>query len=109
VFLTVRTPAARDGKVGADLGHLFAAAKSVARSLAAPGSSSTRARARLEPRATSRACSMPSDPHQSGTVLTHRQLLSAVWGFGCSEPLDLLKPAISRLRQKLEDDRRTLA
>jgi two-component system KDP operon response regulator KdpE len=40
----------------------------------------------------------------AGLVLTHRQLLSAVWGFAYSDATELLKPAISRLRQKVEDD-----
>ncbi len=40
----------------------------------------------------------------AGLVLTHRQLLSAVWGFEYIDSSDLLKPTISRLRQKVEDD-----
>jgi DNA-binding response OmpR family regulator len=40
----------------------------------------------------------------AGLVLTHRQLLSAVWGFAYSDATDLLKPTISRLRQKVEED-----
>ncbi len=40
----------------------------------------------------------------AGTVLTHSQLLVAAWGFAYSEATDLLKPAISRLRQKIEED-----
>jgi two-component system KDP operon response regulator KdpE len=40
----------------------------------------------------------------AGLVLTHRQILSAVWGFAYSDATELLKPAISRLRQKVEDD-----
>ena len=40
----------------------------------------------------------------AGLVLTHRQLLSAVWGFAYSDATELLKPTISRLRQKVEDD-----
>jgi two-component system, OmpR family, KDP operon response regulator KdpE len=39
-----------------------------------------------------------------GMVLTHSQLLTAVWGFAYSEATELLKPAISRLRQKVEED-----
>ncbi|HTK10557.1 MAG TPA: response regulator transcription factor [Ktedonobacteraceae bacterium] len=39
-----------------------------------------------------------------GMVLTHAQLLSAVWGFAYSDATDLLKPTISRLRQKIEED-----
>jgi DNA-binding response OmpR family regulator len=37
-------------------------------------------------------------------VLSHQQLLSAVWGFAYSDASELLKPAISRLRQKIEED-----
>lgn len=37
-------------------------------------------------------------------VLSHRQLLSAVWGFAYSDATELLTPTISRLRQKIEDD-----
>jgi len=40
----------------------------------------------------------------AGTVLTHGQLLTSVWGFAYSEATELLKPAISRLRQKIEED-----
>jgi DNA-binding response OmpR family regulator len=40
----------------------------------------------------------------AGLVLTHRQLLSTVWGFAYADETDLLKPAISRLRQKVEED-----
>jgi DNA-binding response OmpR family regulator len=40
----------------------------------------------------------------AGMVLTHSQLLTAVWGFAYSEATELLKPAISRLRQKVEED-----
>jgi DNA-binding response OmpR family regulator len=40
----------------------------------------------------------------AGLVLTHRQLLSAVWGFEYGDATELLKPTISRLRQKVEDD-----
>ena len=40
----------------------------------------------------------------SGLVLTHRQLLTAVWGFAYSDATELLKPTISRLRQKVEED-----
>ena len=39
-----------------------------------------------------------------GLVLTHRQLLTSVWGFAYADESDLLKPPISRLRQKIEDD-----
>lgn len=40
----------------------------------------------------------------TGMVLTHSQLLTAAWGFAYSEATELLKPAISRLRQKVEED-----
>lgn len=40
----------------------------------------------------------------AGMVLTHSQLLTAAWGFAYSESTELLKPAISRLRQKVEED-----
>lgn len=40
----------------------------------------------------------------TGLVLTHRQLLTAVWGFAYSDSTDLLKPTISRLRHKVEED-----
>jgi two-component system response regulator VicR len=40
----------------------------------------------------------------AGMVLTHHQLLTAVWGFTYSEATDLLKPTISRLRQKIEEN-----
>ncbi|HYB02697.1 MAG TPA: response regulator transcription factor [Ktedonobacteraceae bacterium] len=40
----------------------------------------------------------------AGMVLTHSQLLTAVWGFAYSEATELLKPVISRLRQKVEED-----
>ena len=40
----------------------------------------------------------------AGMVLTHNQLLTAAWGFTYSEATELLKPTISRLRQKVEDD-----
>ncbi|MGZ3644583.1 MAG: winged helix-turn-helix domain-containing protein, partial [Ktedonobacteraceae bacterium] len=40
----------------------------------------------------------------AGMVLTHSQLLTAVWGFAYSEATELLKPTISRLRQKVEED-----
>jgi two-component system response regulator VicR len=39
----------------------------------------------------------------AGMVMTHRQLLTAVWGFAYGDDTDLLKPAISRLRQKVEE------
>jgi two-component system, OmpR family, KDP operon response regulator KdpE len=40
----------------------------------------------------------------AGLVLTHRQLLTTVWGFSYADATDLLKPTISRLRQKIELD-----
>ena len=40
----------------------------------------------------------------AGIVLTHSQLLTAAWGFAYSDATELLKPAISRLRQKVEED-----
>ena len=40
----------------------------------------------------------------AGMVMTHSQLLTAAWGFAYSEATELLKPAISRLRQKIEED-----
>ena len=40
----------------------------------------------------------------AGLVLTHRQLLTAVWGFAYSDATELLKPTISRLRQKVEEE-----
>jgi len=40
----------------------------------------------------------------AGLVLSHQQLLSAVWGFAYSDATELLKPTISRLRQKIEED-----
>ena len=40
----------------------------------------------------------------AGLVLSHSQLLSAVWGFAYSDATELLKPTISRLRQKIEED-----
>ncbi len=40
----------------------------------------------------------------AGMVLTHSQLLTAVWGYAYSDATELLKPAISRLRQKVEED-----
>ncbi len=40
----------------------------------------------------------------AGMVLTHSQLLTEVWGFAYSDATELLKPAISRLRQKVEED-----
>ena len=39
-----------------------------------------------------------------GLVLTHQQLLSEVWGMGYRDATELLKPVISRLRQKIEPD-----
>jgi len=40
----------------------------------------------------------------AGLVLSHSQLLNAVWGFAYSDATELLKPTISRLRQKIEED-----
>jgi two-component system response regulator VicR len=40
----------------------------------------------------------------AGLVLSHQQLLTAVWGFAYSDASELLKPTISRLRQKIEED-----
>lgn len=40
----------------------------------------------------------------AGLVLTHGQLLTAVWGFAYSGATDLLKPMVSRLRQKIEEN-----
>jgi DNA-binding response OmpR family regulator len=40
----------------------------------------------------------------AGMVLTHSQLLTAAWGFAYSEATELLKPTVSRLRQKIEAD-----
>lgn len=40
----------------------------------------------------------------AGLVLSHSQLLTAVWGFEYSDATDLLKPTISRLRQKIEEN-----
>ncbi len=40
----------------------------------------------------------------AGMVLTHSQLLTAVWGFAYSEATELIKPTVSRLRQKIEAD-----
>jgi len=40
----------------------------------------------------------------AGMVLTHGQLLTAAWGFAYSGATDLLKPTVSRLRQKIEED-----
>lgn len=40
----------------------------------------------------------------AGLVLSHHQLLTAVWGFAYSDATELLKPTISRLRQKIEED-----
>lgn len=42
--------------------------------------------------------------HSGGLVMTSSQLLTAVWGFAYSEATELLKPAISCLRQKVEED-----
>lgn len=40
----------------------------------------------------------------AGMVLSHSQLLTAVWGFAYSDATELLKPTISRLRQKIEEN-----
>jgi DNA-binding response OmpR family regulator len=40
----------------------------------------------------------------AGLVLSHSQLLTTVWGFAYSDATELLKPTISRLRQKIEED-----
>ncbi len=40
----------------------------------------------------------------AGMVLTHGQLLTAAWGYAYSDANELLKPTISRLRQKVEAD-----
>ena len=40
----------------------------------------------------------------TGQALTHQQLLSAVWGSAYSDATELLKPTMSRLRQKVEED-----
>ena len=40
----------------------------------------------------------------AGMVLTHSQLLTAAWGYAYSDANELLKPTISRLRQKVEED-----
>jgi DNA-binding response OmpR family regulator len=40
----------------------------------------------------------------SNLVLSHHQLLTAVWGFAYSDATELLKPTVSRLRQKIEED-----
>ena len=40
----------------------------------------------------------------SGQVLTHQHLLVEVWGYGYEDATELLKPVISRLRQKIEPD-----
>lgn len=37
-------------------------------------------------------------------VLSHSQLLRAVWGFAYSDATELVKPTISHLRQKIEED-----
>ena len=37
-------------------------------------------------------------------VLSHHQLLSAIWGPEYSDAIELLKPTVSRLRQKIEED-----
>lgn len=40
----------------------------------------------------------------AGLVLSHRQILAAVWGHAYVDSTDLLKPTISRLRRKVESD-----
>ncbi len=40
----------------------------------------------------------------AGRVLTHRQLLRAVWGPKHEKDIDYLRVAIRALRQKLEDE-----
>ncbi|MCL4543879.1 MAG: response regulator transcription factor [Chloroflexi bacterium] len=40
----------------------------------------------------------------AGLLLSHAQLLSAGWGFEYRDATELLKPTISRLRQKVEED-----
>jgi DNA-binding response OmpR family regulator len=40
----------------------------------------------------------------AGLVLTHSQILTAAWGFAYRDAPELLKPTISRLRQKIEED-----
>ncbi len=40
----------------------------------------------------------------AGMVLTHSQLLTAAWGYAYSDANELLKPTISRLRQKVEEN-----
>lgn len=42
--------------------------------------------------------------NQAGKVLTHRQILNAVWGPGHAESAHYLRIYMSQLRQKLEDD-----
>ncbi len=39
-----------------------------------------------------------------GQALTHEQMLYAVWGSGYNDATELIKPVISRLRQKIEID-----
>jgi DNA-binding response OmpR family regulator len=41
---------------------------------------------------------------QAGRVLTHAQLLRAVWGPAQQDQIDYLRVAIRALRQKLEPD-----
>ena len=40
----------------------------------------------------------------AGLLLSHSQLLSAGWGVEYRDAVEILKPTISRLRQKIEDD-----
>lgn len=40
----------------------------------------------------------------AGQLLSHAQLLTAGWGFEYRDAVDLLKPTISRLRHKVEED-----
>jgi DNA-binding response OmpR family regulator len=40
----------------------------------------------------------------AGLLLSHGQLLSAGWGFEYRDAVELLKPTVSRLRQKIEED-----
>lgn len=42
--------------------------------------------------------------NNANLVLSHHQLLTTVWGFAYSDATELLKPTISRLRQKIEED-----
>jgi two-component system KDP operon response regulator KdpE len=42
--------------------------------------------------------------HHAGKVLTHHQLLEAIWGHGYSDEVHLLRVNISNLRRKLEPE-----